>query len=248
MLASLVRRSQPVKQARAAAAATVWPLLQWLAGPGDGSRPLASVAAGGATPAASAAAAAGTPWQQHFEVAPGSILRVDLGQAAADLTVKVGEHEGIQLSSSCPLLAEQAPHFERAGSTVGACEPCREVEQVAWLDHYNSWNDHHMHPLSLLGFPACSVGQPGPNRGSTISAGSGCSGGPAAAAGAGALSLSVTGSDHWRRQRSSGGHSRGQPASEYWRRRHLGPQGGWEARGGARRVAGRAEARKTKGR
>jgi hypothetical protein len=103
----------------------------------DGSRPLASAAAGAGNPAASAAAAPSRPWQQHFEVAPGSILRVDLGQAAADLKVKVGEHEGIQLSSNAPLLAEQAPHPERTSSTLGACMRAIGRHAGRWLGWTN---------------------------------------------------------------------------------------------------------------
>ena len=123
MLAALALHCLPARQAGIAAAATARPLWQrLLGGLGEGSRPLASVAAAGSEPSATAAAAApGTPWRQHFQVAPGSILRVDLGQAPADFSVKVGEHEGIELTSNSALLAEQGPHPERTGATIGEC-------------------------------------------------------------------------------------------------------------------------------
>lgn len=76
-----------------------------------------------AAPAPAAAAAGDARWQQRFEgVAPGSVLRIDLPHAAADVTVAVGEHEAIELSGSSGLAAAQAPHDGHPGSSLGACD------------------------------------------------------------------------------------------------------------------------------
>lgn len=85
------------------------------------SRSLASAAEGGGG-AATAAAAQDAAWRQRFDgVAPGSILRLGFLNSVADLTVRVGEHEAIELSSSAQLQAGQAQHPHREDATVGGC-------------------------------------------------------------------------------------------------------------------------------
>lgn len=70
-----------------------------------------------------AAAAPAAPWRQRFEgVAPGSVLRVDLPESSVHLSVQVGEHEAVDLSSNTAagqLAATQAPHKAHAGASIG---------------------------------------------------------------------------------------------------------------------------------
>lgn len=72
-----------------------------------------------ATPAASAVSPA--QWRQRFDdIAPGSMLRLLLPDVHADLDVRVGEHEAIELSSATQLEAQQSPHPSRTGAAQGA--------------------------------------------------------------------------------------------------------------------------------
>ena len=68
------------------------------------------------------AASAAAPWRQRFEdIAPGSVLRIDLPHAETDLSIKVGEHEALELSgSSSELAAQRAEHDAHPGSSLGA--------------------------------------------------------------------------------------------------------------------------------
>lgn len=82
-----------------------------------------SLVAAAAPPAAGAAAEpAAAPWRQRFEdISPGSVLRIDLPHAETDLSVKVGEHEALELSgSSAELAAQRAEHDGHPGSSLGA--------------------------------------------------------------------------------------------------------------------------------
>ena len=83
---------------------------------------LAGAAASHSTAAAAAAAATPAVWQQRFDgISPGSLLRIELDQAVADVAVTVGEHEAIELSgSSAALTASAAPHAAHAGASIGA--------------------------------------------------------------------------------------------------------------------------------
>lgn len=80
-----------------------------------------SLVAAAAPPAAGAAAEpAAAPWRQRFEdISPGSVLRIDLPHAETDLSVKVGEHEAMELSgSSAELAAQRAEHDGHPGSSL----------------------------------------------------------------------------------------------------------------------------------
>lgn len=70
-----------------------------------------------------AAASAGplAAWHRRFEgVAPGSVLRIDLPHTAADVSLRVGEHEAVEVSSSVSHLeAEHTPHSGHPGSSLG---------------------------------------------------------------------------------------------------------------------------------
>lgn len=68
-----------------------------------------------------AAAASPAAWPRCFEgVAPGSVLRIDLPDSAADVSVRVGEHEAIEVSGSEAWLeAEHVPHDGHPGSSLG---------------------------------------------------------------------------------------------------------------------------------
>ncbi len=75
-----------------------------------------------AAPPAAAAEPAAAPWRQRYEdISPGSVLRVDLPHAEADLSIKVGEHEALELSGSTrELVAQRAEHDGHPGSSLGA--------------------------------------------------------------------------------------------------------------------------------
>lgn len=84
-----------------------------------GSRSLSPAAA--LAHSAAAAPPAADAWRQRFDdIAPGSVLRIDLHQAEADLSIIVGEHEAIELTSSSAVHAQQAEHAAHPGSSVGA--------------------------------------------------------------------------------------------------------------------------------
>lgn len=75
-----------------------------------------------ATTATAASAASPAAWHRRFEgIAPGSVLSIDLPDSPAHVSLRVGEHEAIELSSSAAeLKAEHAPHDGHPGSSVGA--------------------------------------------------------------------------------------------------------------------------------
>ncbi|KAL4443326.1 hypothetical protein ABPG75_011063 [Micractinium tetrahymenae] len=82
---------------------------------------------------AAAAAASPAAWQRRFEgVAPGSVLRIDLPDSPADVSVRVGEHEAVEVSSSMVQLeAEQAPHDGHPGSSVVSIRQAAAQQQPA---------------------------------------------------------------------------------------------------------------------
>lgn len=71
-----------------------------------------------------ATSAAGAPlsrWQRRFEgIAPGSVLRLSLADAAAEVAVEAGEHEAIELWSSADLRAQRCANPAHGGSSLGA--------------------------------------------------------------------------------------------------------------------------------
>lgn len=83
-----------------------------------GSRGLAAAAA---APPGAAEQASPPQWQQRFDgITPGSVLRFELPHSPAQLSIKVGEHEAIELSGSSELAGRRADHDGHPGSSLGA--------------------------------------------------------------------------------------------------------------------------------
>lgn len=134
MLAALARSQAP-------AASTCWSVVA-SALPGVRALAAAATAAGAAAPAAAAPAAA--PWQLRFDgIAPGSVLRFDLPHTAADLEVRVGEHEAIELAASLDSLeANCSDHAAHPGAALGerAGRPCAAARKPFRLPAHPSRN------------------------------------------------------------------------------------------------------------
>lgn len=117
MLGSMLARTSPACTA-AALTATLW--RPW--GAGVDVWAAAVQCRQLATAAADASANGGGAWRQRFDgVAPGSVLQLGFLNSAADIDIKIGEHEAIELTSSQQLQAQQQPHPHRDGACVGAC-------------------------------------------------------------------------------------------------------------------------------
>ena len=167
MLAALARQAAPCGcTGLARAAAIKW--WRWLPAETFSSTTTAATA-----PAATPAAAAPDCWHQRFAVAPGSTLRLDLPHTAADVSIRVGEHEAIELSASTSastsatpddggggsegaqphtlLAAAAAVDPRREGSTIGGMGGCSDMSRAlvraaaAWVP----WVVQHAQAVSL---------------------------------------------------------------------------------------------------
>ena len=117
MLALLAHRTAAGCTGIAGAAAASW----W--------RWLPAEAFSSTTPPAAAATAAPPNWHQRFAVAPGSTLRLDLPCTAADVSIRVGEHETIELSAST-----SATPDDRGGSSSEGAVPHSLLAAAAAVD------------------------------------------------------------------------------------------------------------------